>query len=95
MFEILVKYPGTGRPDETVWTAFVPQFAGDTNSLWKEFVEEAVALALDWETNVTRMINDMVALAIKESEYLSQNMLGWFVNEQLVNSVRLADCLVG
>ena len=45
--------------------------------------EEALALALEWEQNVTRMINDLMARAIKESDYLTQNMLGWFVNEQL------------
>ncbi len=45
--------------------------------------EEAVALALEWEKNVTDMINKLVALAIKEEDYLTQNMLGWFVKEQL------------
>ena len=45
--------------------------------------EEAVALALAWEQNVTRMINDLMALAIRETDYLTQNALGWFVNEQL------------
>ncbi len=45
--------------------------------------DEAVALALDWEKNVTTMINNLVGLAIKETDYLTQNMLGWFVNEQL------------
>jgi ferritin len=46
-------------------------------------VEEAVQLSLDWEHVVTRQINELVALAIKESDYTSQNFLGWFVTEQL------------
>lgn len=45
--------------------------------------EEAVGLALAWEQNVTRMINDLMALAIRESDYLTQQQLGWFVSEQL------------
>ena len=45
--------------------------------------EEAVALALEWEKNVTDMINNLMALALKEEDYLTQNMLGWFIKEQL------------
>ncbi len=45
--------------------------------------EEAVALALEWEKNVTDMINNLMALGLKEDDYLTQNMLGWFVKEQL------------
>ncbi|TPW01195.1 MAG: ftnA, partial [bacterium] len=46
-------------------------------------VEEAVQLALDWELTVTKQINDLVAIAIAESDHLAQNFLVWFVNEQL------------
>lgn len=46
-------------------------------------VEEAVQLALDWELTVTKQINDLVGIAIKENDHLSQNFLQWFVNEQL------------
>jgi ferritin len=51
--------------------------------------EEAVKLALDWELTVTRQINDLVGLAMKERDHLTQNFLQWFVNEQLeeVNSM--------
>ena len=59
----------------------IPAVAAPKNSFTS--AEEAVALALDWERNVTRMINDLMTLAIQESDYLTQNMLGWFVNEQL------------
>jgi ferritin len=44
---------------------------------------EAVQLALDWEKEVTRQINSLVELALKESDHLSYNILGWFVKEQL------------
>ena len=45
--------------------------------------EEAVQLALDWETTVTRQINDLVGLALKEGDHLAQIFLQWFVSEQL------------
>ncbi len=46
-------------------------------------VEEAVQSALDWELAVTKQINDLVGLAMKESDHLAQIFLQWFVNEQL------------
>jgi bacterioferritin B len=46
-------------------------------------VEEAVRLSLEWEQTVTKQVNGLVQLAIKESDYIAQNFLGWFVNEQL------------
>lgn len=45
--------------------------------------EEAVQLSLEWEETVTNQINALVALAIKETDYLTQNILQWFVKEQL------------
>jgi ferritin len=45
--------------------------------------EEAVQLALNWELTVTKQINSLVGIAIKESDHLAQNFLQWFVNEQL------------
>jgi bacterioferritin B len=45
--------------------------------------EEAVQLALDWENKVTQQINDLVGMAIKESDHLAQIFLQWFVTEQL------------
>jgi bacterioferritin B len=44
---------------------------------------EAVKLSLDWELVVTQQINDLVNLAIKESDHLAHSMLTWFVKEQL------------
>ena len=46
-------------------------------------VEEAVKLSLDQEKMVTGRINHLMAAAIKENDYITQNALGWFVNEQL------------
>lgn len=46
-------------------------------------VEEAVRLSLEWEKTVTRQINGLVELAMKESDFIAQNFLGWFVREQL------------
>jgi len=45
--------------------------------------EEAVALSLDWELKVTKQINELMDLAIKQNEHLTRNFLEWFVNEQL------------
>ena len=46
-------------------------------------VEEAVKLSLDWELEVTRRINDLMSLAIDQKDYMAQDMLRWFVTEQL------------
>lgn len=45
--------------------------------------EEAVQAALDWETEVTRQINALMDLAIKDNDHISQDFLRWFVTEQL------------
>ena len=44
--------------------------------------EEAVALSLDWEMEVTRQINALVDMAIQHSDHMTKNFLEWFVNEQ-------------
>ena len=44
--------------------------------------EDAVRLSLDSEMRVTKQINALVDLAIRESDHLSKNSLEWFVNEQ-------------
>ena len=43
---------------------------------------DAVKTALDSEIRVTKQINQIVDLAIKEKDHLSKNALEWFVNEQ-------------
>ena len=45
--------------------------------------EEAVQLSLEWEMEVTKQINELMALAVKENDFIAQQLLGWFVNEQL------------
>ena len=46
-------------------------------------VEEAIKLSLDWELEVTRRINDLMSMAIDQKDYMAQDMLRWFVTEQL------------
>ena len=59
----------------------IPPVAGPQN----EFpdIKSAISLALDWEREVTRDINDMMKLSVEESDFISQNQLSWFINEQL------------
>jgi ferritin len=45
--------------------------------------EEVVQLSVDSENKVTKQINALVAQAIQESDYISQNILAWFTTEQL------------
>ena len=45
--------------------------------------EEALRRALDGETEVTRQINALVDLAIRETDHITHNALQWFVTEQL------------
>jgi len=45
--------------------------------------EECAQLALDWETEVTRQINALMELAIKQNDHIAQDFLRWFVTEQL------------
>lgn len=44
---------------------------------------EAVNLALDWEKEVTDQINNLMDMAIKDNDHISQDFLRWFVTEQL------------
>jgi ferritin len=44
---------------------------------------EAVQVALDWEQEVTRQINDLMNLAIQQKDHIAQDFLRWFVTEQL------------
>lgn len=45
--------------------------------------EMAVKLSLDWELEVTRQITALMDQAVKESDYLAQGFLRWFIDEQL------------
>jgi len=56
--------------------------------------EQAVQLALDWELEVTRQINALMDMAIKQSDHIGQSFLQWFVTEQL-EEVSTMDQLLG
>ncbi len=43
----------------------------------------AVQMALDWELEVTNQINDIMALAVDQNDFIAQQFLHWFVSEQL------------
>ncbi len=45
--------------------------------------EHCARLALEWETEVTAMINNLMDIAVKDKDYISQDFLRWFVTEQL------------
>ena len=47
-----------------------------------ESAEEAVQLSLDWEEEVTRQIYAIVDIAKKDSNYMAQRFMDWFVEEQ-------------
>ena len=51
--------------------------------------ENAVAAALAWEQDVTRQIAALMDLAVKESDYLAQSFLQWFIDEQLEEVVKM------
>jgi ferritin len=46
-------------------------------------VEEAVALALHWELEVTARVNAMMTLAVDQKDHAAQDFLRWFVTEQV------------
>ncbi|MCC6299194.1 MAG: ferritin [Anaerolineales bacterium] len=45
--------------------------------------EEAVKAALTWEQEVTQQIKNLMDLAVSQNDYLAQNFLQWFIDEQL------------
>jgi ferritin len=56
--------------------------------------EEALQLALDWELEVTKKINNLMDMAIEERDHIAQEFLRWFVDEQL-EEVSTMDELLG
>ena len=51
--------------------------------------EDAVAAALAWEEEVTKQVGRLMDLAVKESDYLAQSFLQWFIYEQLEEVVKM------
>ncbi|MGB0716140.1 MAG: ferritin [Phycisphaerae bacterium] len=54
-------------------------------------VEEIVQAALASEIEITKSINDIVALAETEKDYASRSFLGWFVDEQVEEVATMRD----
>jgi len=55
--------------------------------------EEAVEAALNWEKEVTGQINRLMDQAAAENDYLTQNFLTWFIDEQLEEIMKMEQLL--
>lgn len=55
--------------------------------------EDAVGAALGWEEEVTKQINALMDIAVKEKDYIAQEFLGWFVKEQLEEVAKMSTIL--
>jgi ferritin len=53
----------------------------------------AVQTALDWEETVTKQINNLMDIAVEEKDYIAQEFLMWFVNEQLEEISKMSTIL--
>ena len=54
---------------------------------------DAVQAALDWEVTVTKQINGLMDIAVEEKDYIAQEFLQWFVNEQLEEISKMSSIL--
>ncbi len=59
----------------------IPAVSGPKHEI--KSAEQAVELSLKWEQEVTKQIHAILELALKENDYTTQNVLQWFVEEQL------------
>ena len=59
---------------------------------WKDLLEMFKG-ALEHEQKVTAWINEINTLAIAEKDYASQNMLVWFINEQVEEESSVNDAI--
>lgn len=66
---------------ETGGEAQIPAIAAPTASI--KSPEDAFRTSLNWEVEVTGQINTLMAMARQQNDYLAQNFLNWFVDEQL------------
>ena len=62
-------------------TVAVPAMEAPTTEIGS--AEAAAQMALDWEIEVTNKINALMDIAVEEKDYIAQEFLQWFVNEQL------------
>jgi ferritin len=54
---------------------------------------DAVAMALEWEQEVTRQIYGLVDIAKTDSNYIAIRFLDWFVNEQFEEVTSMGEML--
>jgi ferritin len=66
---------------ETGGRVVIPAVAAPRNEF--KSAEDAAQLALDAEVRTTKQIYELVSLARSENNYIAENALQWFVNEQL------------
>jgi len=66
----------------------IPQPKGDYKT-----AESIVQAALESEMHVTRLINELVALAEQEKDYATRSFLGWYVDEQVEEVSSMTDLL--
>jgi ferritin len=59
----------------------IPDVDGPKNEF--SSAEECVRLSLKWEETVTKQIHGLMDIAVKESDYSTQNALQWFIEEQV------------
>ena len=58
-----------------------------------ESAEQATAAALQWEREVTAHINELMAIAEEERNYIARQFLDWFVAEQLEEVALMGELL--
>jgi ferritin len=58
-----------------------------------ESPEDAVQAALTWEETVTKQIYDLMDIAVEEKDYIAQEFLRWFVDEQLEEISKMSTIL--
>ncbi|MDH3227128.1 MAG: ferritin [Thermoleophilia bacterium] len=58
-----------------------------------ESAQEAVELSLAWEESVTDYINGLMALAVQKNDFAAQQMLQWFIAEQVEEVATMSELL--
>jgi ferritin len=58
-----------------------------------KFAKDAVKLSLDQEISVTKAINDIYDLALKENDHITSTFLHWFIKEQMEEVSSMNDLL--
>lgn len=58
-----------------------------------ESAEEAVALSLDWEKDVTRHVDELMDQALSRRDHATATFLQWFVSEQVEEVAAMGELL--